>query len=106
MPLFIPLHSPLPRRLVRSLILPIGLLTAVVSLGGCDNRDPYSRTDVWRPTGANAGNIAAQAANPMDLINGRGSNSVDGHTATAPIERLWNGTPRPLGTGTLAAGGS
>jgi type IV pilus biogenesis protein CpaD/CtpE len=96
MPVSIPLHTSLIRRPLRAIVLPIGLITALASLGGCDNRDPYSRTDVWQPTGANAGNIAAQAANPLDLIHGRGATSVDAHAATAPVERVWSGSPRPL----------
>ena len=45
------------------------------ALAACQDMDPYARTDVWQPTGANAGNIAAMVANPHDLIRGRGVRS-------------------------------
>ena len=57
----------------RSMTLRFAAVASLVVLAGCDSRMiPYLRTDVWQPTGANAGNIAAMVADPHDLISGRG----------------------------------
>lgn len=94
-----------PRRLAAA----FGLACVLAALAGCTERDPYRRTDVWQPTGASAGNLAAQVADPNDLIRGRGATRVDGHNATTAVERLWNGTPRPvnvIGATTGMSGGA
>jgi type IV pilus biogenesis protein CpaD/CtpE len=93
------------RHIIRTTVL----LAGVLLLTGCADRDPYRRTDVWQPTGANAANLAAMVANPYDLIRGHGS---DRQLAKAPdlaIERIWVGKPVTLGgptSGGAAAGGS
>lgn len=82
-------------------------LLAVLLLAGCAAADPYRRTDVWYPTGANAGNLAAMAAQPHDLILGRGATGSDGHAAVSAVDRLWRDDTRPLlpgGTGSSAGG--
>jgi len=56
----------------RAGILPLLALAGLTVLGGCDKYDPYLRTDVWEPTGSNAANIAAMAADPHDLVSGHG----------------------------------
>ena len=71
-------------------------------LAACQDMDPYTRTDMWQPTGANAGNIAAMVANPYDLIRGRGVPIVDTKESTIAIGHLWTDTPKPL----LGAGGA
>ena len=73
------------------------LSLAFIALAGCD-RDPYRRTDVWQPTGSNAANIAAMAADPNDLIRGRGVMQTGTKTSTAAVERIWNDNPRTLGS--------
>jgi len=84
----------------------IHLALLVLLLAGCANTDPYRRADVWSPTGANAGNIAAMAANPHDLIFGRSANGADAHQAAGAVDRVWLDRTKPLlTTGTAAPGG-
>lgn len=73
-------------------------------LGGCMDRDPYRRTDVWRPTGANAANIAAQLADPADMIRGRGTQRIDTAASTVAIDRIRTDSPRSINP-TVRAGG-
>lgn len=83
------------------------MLPTLLLLGGCEDRDPYRRTDVWQPTGANAGNIAAQVADPRDLIRGRSTSTADGHAATSAIEHLWAGQPHTMTPiGSMGSSGS
>jgi len=65
-------------------------------LGGCEDRDPYHRTDVWYPSGVNAGNIAAMVANPADLISGHGTQRSDGKEAVTAVNHVWQDKPKPL----------
>jgi hypothetical protein len=73
------------------------LFVMVAFAAGCANVEPYHRTDVWYPTGSNAGNIAAMAANPNDLIRGRSGQQGDARQAATAIDRIWEGHPKPLG---------
>lgn len=72
------------------------LMSCVFLIGGCTDMDPYRRTDVWYPSGSNAGNIAAMAAKPSDLILGRGSSTGDEYQATAAVNRIWHDRAKPL----------
>jgi type IV pilus biogenesis protein CpaD/CtpE len=67
-----------------------------VSIAGCANSDPYRRTDVWAPTGSNAGNIAAMVADPNDLIHGRSDNTGDAQQGAAAIDRVRQDRTKPL----------
>lgn len=81
----------------------IALCAAPLLLAGCMSREPYHRTDVWQPTGANIANIAAMAADPHDLIRGRG---VTEHSAKAPelaVEKTWTLQQGGAGGGDKAA---
>ena len=53
------------------------------------SRDPYYRTDVWQPNGANAANIAAMVADPHDLIRGRGDSRVLAKAPEQAVEKVW-----------------
>ena len=75
-------------------------------LGGCEDRDPYHRTDVWYPSGVNAGNIAAMVVNPADLISGHGVQRSDGQEAVTAVNHVWQDKPKPLPAMTGAGGGS
>lgn len=77
---------------MRHLCLRLGVLL----LAGCANKEPYQRTDVWYPTGSNAGNIAAMAVNPNDLIRGHGSLTTDAVPATIAVDRILLDHPKPL----------
>ncbi len=72
----------------------IAVAAGILALAGCGNRDPYYRTDVWKPNGANAANIAAMAANPYDLIHGRGNKAGRlSKDQVHAVDRAWTGAP-------------
>ena len=73
------------------------LVAGLIGLSGCQSPDPSLRTDVWNPTGANAGNLAAMVANPEDLIHGHGTATVDAHQPGLAVGHVWNEQPKPLG---------
>ena len=79
-------------------------LLSLIVLTGCLGRDPYARTDVWHPTGANAANLAAMVANPHDLMRGRGVSSIDTKSIALGIDRLQTDRPRPLSPSASAGG--
>jgi type IV pilus biogenesis protein CpaD/CtpE len=79
------------------------LLTGALFLSACGSRDPYLRDDVWKPTGANAGNLAAMVANPNDLLVGRHTVRSDTKASTVAIQHIWDGQPQPLSYGSSAA---
>jgi hypothetical protein len=84
----------------------IAPVISLLTLAACQEMDPYSRPDTWQPTGANAGNIAAMAADPHDLIRGRGAQQVDSHASSLAIGHVWIDTPKPLlNPGGFDAGG-
>jgi type IV pilus biogenesis protein CpaD/CtpE len=82
---------------------------SLVTLSGCDSRDPYMRTDVWQPTGANAGNIAAMVVDPHDLISGHGTPVQNASEPALAVGHVWQDQPKPLvpgqggGSGATAA---
>ena len=98
------------------LIIGFGMVIGSLMLTACQDMDPYTRTDMWQPTGANAGNIAAMVANPYDLIRGRGVTAVDSKASNIAIGHIWSDTPKALldpggassggGSGGGSAGGS
>jgi hypothetical protein len=89
-------------------IIRVGLLAAILAVAACQQMDPYTRTDTWQPSGANAGNISAMVANPYDLIRGRGVDKVDSRESGIAINHIWNDTPKGLldpGGGSGGGGG-
>ena len=80
----------------RSMTLSVAFTAGLLALAGCDSRDPYLRTDVWQPTGANAGNIAAMVADPHDLISGRGSDVQKAMCGSTHRSRCWGPPVRPV----------
>jgi len=93
-----PMHS---RHIIR-----VALLAAALAVSACQDMDPYTRADTWQPSGSNAGNIAAQVANPYDLIRGRDFGRVDGASSSLAIGRVWTDTPKKLlNPGGFNAGG-
>jgi type IV pilus biogenesis protein CpaD/CtpE len=66
-------------------------------LQGCAATDPLLNQSDWQPTGANEMNIAAQVANPADLVHGReATGGSDGDLAAAAILRLRTGHVKKL----------
>jgi type IV pilus biogenesis protein CpaD/CtpE len=92
-----------PRQLLHG-----GLAVSVIALSGCGGLgnylDPYQKPYAWHPTGAPAANLAAQVANPHDLVAGRGVTEEDSREPTLSIEQFWQGHTKPLAAG--ASGGS
>ena len=86
--------------------LNVVLIASLAALAGCDSRDPYLRTDVWQPSGANAGNIAAMVADPHDLISGRGSAMQNSNESALSVEHVWLDQPKPLSTAPGGGGAS
>ena len=85
----------------------LGAMVALAApLAGCGDRDPYRRTDVWRPTGANAANIAAQVADPNDMIRGRSSvPRANAEPSALAVDRIQTDHPKVL-RGMGGSGGS
>lgn len=72
----------------------LALVAALAApVAGCAGTDPYERAGIWKPSGVNDANIAAQVANPADLARGRGDSTGTVRTATRAVDRLWQGAP-------------
>jgi type IV pilus biogenesis protein CpaD/CtpE len=93
-----------------------GGVAMVMTLTGCGGDtanylDPYTKPYAWHPTGAPTANLAAQLANPHDLVVGRGTNEGDSKEAAGAIERVWQDRPKPIvssnsGGGSAASAGA
>lgn len=77
----------------------LGLMISALLISGCENSEPYDRIDTWHPTGANAGNIAAMAARPGDMILGRDGIRTDARQAGGAVDLVWQGHARALPAG-------
>lgn len=88
----------------RSLLLGFTFAAGLLALAGCDSRDPYLRTDVWKPTGANDANIAAMVANPRDLIRGANDSRENAGEPVLAVQRIWTDQPKPLAGGGSGSG--
>jgi hypothetical protein len=89
------------------------LCVGILSLSGCEGAfDPFQRPGDWSATGAARENIAQQAANKSDLIQGQSQPGSNGVAAVGGIEKaLTGGTASGLQTQVTAttlttAGGS
>jgi type IV pilus biogenesis protein CpaD/CtpE len=71
---------------------------------GANYLDPYQKPYTWHPSGAPAANLAAQLANPHDLVSGRGSAEGDTKDSTLAIERVWQDRPKQIGEGGSSGG--
>lgn len=97
----------------RKIRVPSVILFGTLLLAGCNQIDPYQRSGTWKPAGVNDANIAAQAANPGDLVQGHGMTDGNRRVATGAVTRIWQGAPAqssgsasPLAAVLGAAGGS
>ena len=83
------------------------IIATFASLSACAATDPYEKSGMWQPTGANARNLAAMVANPNDLIRGRGTSGFPAIQAQPPVTALWSGhlTPLPAGGSQSAPAG-
>jgi hypothetical protein len=75
------------------------LALAAIGLAGC-YPDPYQNPYDWSMNGAPRENIAVQAAQPSDLLQGHGEPGADGITAAAPVDAAIGGTAQ-TGAGLL-----
>jgi type IV pilus biogenesis protein CpaD/CtpE len=85
-----------------------GLALLMVSLMGCGGPnylDPYEKPYTWHPSGAPTANLAAQLANPRDLVSGDGGTGGDANASSLAIERVWQDRPKQI-TGAAGGGGS
>ncbi len=98
-----PLPAPPARRDCLRRLAVLGLLLA---LAGCDATDPFLRPGMWRPAGISDMNFETQAAVPADLRRGRGTATVDGDTAAAPVDRLRRDRSRPLPSSGISSVGA
>lgn len=75
-----------------------GFCAAILSLSGCEGAfDPFQRPGNWSATNASSANIALQAANKGDLIEGRSEPGSNGIVAVGGLEKgLTNGTATGL----------
>ena len=86
------------------------LIVGAGAVSGCARLDTYNRPYTWHPTGANVADIAAQVANPSDLIVGRGSGRTDAAMLVPGLQQAdggqsTGGSPAAAAAAT-AAGGS
>ncbi len=84
----------------------LAVFVLMLGVAGCDATDPYKRADVWRPAGVNDMNLELQVANTTDLRRGRGTDTIDGESAGAPIDRLRRDKPRALPQSGISAIGT
>jgi type IV pilus biogenesis protein CpaD/CtpE len=82
------------------------LALAMPALSGCQEIDSDARADVWHPTGANAGNLAAMVVRPSDLIAGRSAARADARTAVDAVERVRTDHPKALMNVSPSGGGT
>lgn len=73
-----------------------GIALLALALASCEANDPYRASDLWQPAGANAGNLAAMAARPRDLVVGRGGRLTDGRLSADAVDRVWQDRAKPL----------
>ena len=92
--------------MTRAGILPLLTVASLTVLASCDRYDPYLRTDVWKPTGSNAANIAAMVADPHDLVSGHGVIIREASEPALAVGHIVADQPKSLqgGGGAVAVG--
>lgn len=68
----------------------LGLSIGCAGLTGC-YLDPYQNPNDWSSPGSPLKNIAAQVADPSDLIQGKSAPGSNGLAATAAIDKALGG---------------
>ena len=82
---------------MRRVVVPAVAALLLAALQGCAATDPLLDQTNWRPVGVNEMNIAAQVANPADLVHGReAAKGADGELASQAVLRLRTGHVKPL----------
>jgi hypothetical protein len=81
-------------------------IAAAALLAGCHPHPArYNDSGEWHPNGANAANLAAMVANPLDLVRGHGDPGSDGAEAADAVRRLRTGQVAPVAASIMAGGG-
>ncbi|MGC8470382.1 MAG: hypothetical protein ACP5NI_10795 [Acetobacteraceae bacterium] len=86
--------------------LGLAALALPLAFAGCHYMDPTTRPGMWKPDRAVQENLAAQVANPADLVRGQGSTGTPAVLATAPVAVLNAGKLPELPTGVAASAGT
>lgn len=82
-----------------------GLMLASLPLAACSSyRDSYDRTGTWHADGVNDMNIAAQVADPHDLVRGRDIPQANYRTSATAVADLWSGKAGKAAAAAGAAG--
>lgn len=82
--------------------------TLFLSCTGCNAIDPLYRDGLWRPSGANADNLAAMVDVPSDLVRGAGRPGAGADVPVDAIDRYRHDRVRALptvATSTVSAAG-
>jgi hypothetical protein len=88
------------------------LLPALCLLPACSSNfvrqlDPYQRDGAWHPSGVLQADLAAQVANPNDLIRGRHARTgTPAQPQVIAIDHVMQDQPKPLANGNGGAGGA
>ncbi len=86
--------------------LGLAALALPLAFAGCHYMDPTTRPGMWKPDQAVQENLAAQVANPADLVRGHGSTGTPAVLATAPVAVLNAGKLPELPSGVAASSGA
>jgi hypothetical protein len=75
---------------------------AILTVAGCEEYDPLYRDGLWHPMHVNRTDLALMAANPAELVRGRGTPTADGQLAAAAVQRLHDNKVKKLPDAGLA----
>lgn len=84
----------------------IGIIGTLLALGACSQYEPFERVGTWRAEGSNQANLAAMAANPLDLVQGRSDHSPRFRQPGDAVTNLWATKPTQALLPGLKGGGS
>ncbi len=84
------------------------MLAAAALLAGCEQHPARydNNSGEWHPNGANAANLAAMVADPLDLVRGHGDPGSDGAEAADAVRRLRTGQVAPVAASIMGSGGT
>ncbi len=71
----------------------IGMIGTLLALGACSQHEPFERVGTWRAEGSNQANLAAMAANPLDLVQGRSDPSPRVKQPGDAVTNMWATKP-------------
>lgn len=95
-------RPPIARPALLRLALP---LLAAAGLAGCQGRSGLDLGSSWRPTGVVQADLAAQLADPHDLVRGRAADAVPA-AIVVPAVTAWMSGKGGTGGGAASGGGA